>query len=63
MSYLVGGGEDWGVRRGQEEKEEELEERRMPPLGEMDHKHVAKRNSKYGIYHWEIARPAVRRED
>ena len=49
MGYLVGGGsgEEWGARRegGKTGGEED-------PLGEMDHKHMVRRNSKYEIYRW-----------
>jgi hypothetical protein len=43
-----------GVEKSGEpgEKEEKQEERRMHPLGEMDHKHMVRRNSKYEIYRW-----------
>jgi hypothetical protein len=47
LNYLVRGRQETRVRRDQEEKKEEQEERRKPLGGEMDHVHVARRNSKY----------------
>ena len=53
-----------GMRRDQEEEEENLRERRKLPGGEMDSEHVARRNSKYlGYTTGEVARPAVSRVD
>jgi hypothetical protein len=38
------------------------ERRRKPPLGERNHEHMARRNSKYlGYSPWEVARPVIKR--
>ena len=57
MNYLVGGcKEEGGVEPGREE------EATMRPGEEMDHEHMARRNSKYlGDTAGEVARAAVRK--
>jgi hypothetical protein len=55
LSYLVGGGEERGVRRDTEEKGEE---------GDRGHEDMARRNNKHlGYTVGEVARPAVARVD